>query len=370
MDLNLKLKKKINICIIGGGYDSTIAKTHLRSILSTNKFNIVCGCFSKNKNKNKENSIFYSLKKEKIYNNLDSLIKFEKRNIELALVLTPPQNRYKIYHKLALNYIGIIAEKPFEGNYNNAKKIFQFLKKKNIFFVNTYNYLGYPAIMELKPLLKKIGKINNLHIEMPQQASTLRGNKIKQWRLKDLNIPNIHLDLASHLFSIILYIFNELPIQVNSFATKNLHKQYIENAYTWLKFKKFIGHMWFSKNASGKRNNLSIQIFGSRGSLGWEHKNPEEINFFDNAGNISVINRLSKNTAYLGDKNLFTYSAGHPSGFLDAFINIYNEIYFFYKKKKKAQNLLSLKNNLDIIKILKKIYISSSSNKWQFISKK
>ena len=50
------MNKKINLAIIGGGYDSTIAKTHLRSLLSTRKYEIVCGCPSENKNKNKKNS--------------------------------------------------------------------------------------------------------------------------------------------------------------------------------------------------------------------------------------------------------------------------------------------------------------------------
>lgn len=363
MALNLK-NKKINIAIIGGGYDSTISKTHLRSVLSTNKFNIVSGCFSQNQKKNKKNSIFYSIDKSKIYNNIDSLIKYEKKNIDLALVLTPPANRNRIYYKLALHKIGIIAEKPFEGNLQNANKIYKFLKRKKIFFVSTYNYLGYPAIMELKPLIKKLGIINNLHIEMPQQSSTLKNSKMKTWRLKDMSIPNLHLDLASHLFSIIIYVFKKLPLKVNAFAKKN-KKKYIDNSYVWLDFEKFIGHLWFSKNATGKRNDLSIQIFGTKGSLNWTHNNPETIRFFDNKGNITNINRLSNNTKYLKNNNFFTYSAGHPSGFLDAFINIYNEIYKTFITKKKSKILLSLEDNLKIINVLKKINIASQKNTWQ-----
>lgn len=365
MVLNFK-DKKINIAIIGGSYNSTIAKTHLRSILSTNKFNIVSGCFSQNKNKNKKNSIFYSINRNKIYNDINTLINNEKKNIDLALVLTPPANRNKIYYKLALNNIGIIAEKPFEGNLQNASKIYKFLKRKKIFFVSTYNYLGYPAIMEFKPLIKKLGVVNNLHIEMPQQSSTLKNNKMKLWRLKDRSIPNLHLDLASHLFSIIIYVFKKLPLKVNSFSSKN-KKKYIDNSYVWLDFKTFIGHLWFSKNATGKRNDLSIQIFGTKGSLTWTHNNPEIIRLCDNKGNITTINRLSKNTKYLKNNYFFTYSAGHPSGFLDAFINIYNEIYKTFKTKKKSQILLSLKDNLNIIDVLKKIYTASQKKKWQKI---
>ena len=135
MDLNLKhkIEKKIKIAIIGGSFDSTIAKTHLRSLLATNKFEIVCGCFSRNKNKNKANSLFYFLPKNKIYNDVNKLINFEHKNINLALVLTPPLKRYKIYSSLANKNIGIIAEKPFESNFEDANIAYNLLKKTKPF---------------------------------------------------------------------------------------------------------------------------------------------------------------------------------------------------------------------------------------------
>lgn len=361
------MKKKIKLAIVGGGYDSTIAKTHLRSLLSTGKYEVVCGCLSENKKKNKENSKFYSLSENKIYNDIQKLIFFEKKNIDLALVLTPPNTRYKIYQKLAINKIGVIAEKPFEGNVKKAKKIYKLIKNKKIFFTSTYSYLGYPAIMEIKPLLKKIGSIKNFILEMPQEASTLKKAKMKLWRTRDETIPNLHLDLASHLLSLIIYFFNETPVKVNSFENNNL--RYIDNAYTWLKFKSFIGQLWFSKNSLGKKNDLSIKIFGSKGSIEWAHKNHEEIILSDNNGNKYIISRRSKNTKYLKNDKYFTYSAGHPSGFLDSFINIYEEIYKLYKNNnnKNPSILLTLKDNLKILSILEKIHHSSIKESWQKI---
>ena len=366
MDQNLR--PKIKIGIVGGSFDSTIAKTHFRAMHATNKFKIVCGCFSRKKNKNITNANFYSLPMNKVYNNFKKFILCENKNIDLALVLTPPVGRSEIYSELAKKKIGIIFEKPFEANFENANKIYEILKKKNIFITSTYNYLGYPAIMEIKPLLRKIGKINNVVLNMPQQGSTLYNNFIKKWRTKDLIIPNLYLDLGSHLLSLIIYFFNKLPIKVNSFETKNTKKPYVDNTYVWLMFKDFPGQLWFSKNSTGKRNELSIEIFGSKGGLKWEHSKSEIIKLYDSKGNINVINRLTKKTKYLKNNNLFTYSAGHPSGFLDAFINIYNEIYSIYKKEKnKSQILLNLKNNLDIINILQSIHQSAIKQKWQKI---
>ena len=92
------------------------------------------------KKKNFKNSKFYNLSKDKIYNNLKKLLRLEYKNIDLALVLTPPNKRDEIYYQLANKKIGIISEKPFEGNSIAAKKVYKYILKKKIFFTSTYNY--------------------------------------------------------------------------------------------------------------------------------------------------------------------------------------------------------------------------------------
>jgi predicted dehydrogenase len=365
------MKKIINIAVIGGGYNSTISGTHLKSILATGKYKVSCGFFSKDKNKNIKNSSLYGLDKNKAYNDLNQLLVQEKNNFDIALVLVPPNSKYKIFKELAKHNVDIISEKPFDGNLRSAKKSYELLKKKKIFFATTYNYLGYPAIMEIKPLIKKkIGKVLNFIIEMPQQAFTYQKSKVKKWRLLDLEIPNLHLDLASHLLSLVIYFFNENPREVMSFQSKQINKNIVDNSYAWLKFKEFNGSFWFSKNATGERNALSIRIFGTNGSIKWEHSNPENIVVSSNNGNIEIINRLSAATKHMSKQKNYTYSAGHPNGFLDAFINIYNRIYEQYKNRKKIYNdpsIVSLKDNLNIISILDAMNRSSKKNVWHKI---
>ena len=365
------MNKIINLAIIGGGYDSTIGNVHLKSLLATGKYKISCGVFSRFKFKNYKNSLKYNIKQNKVYNNLSKLIYEEKNNFDIALVLTPPNSRYQIYKELIKNNIDIISEKPFEGSLIGAKKTYKLLKNKKIFFACTYNYLGYPSIMEIKPLIdKKIGKLLNFVIEMPQQSFVYKKNKIKKWRTKDLKIPNLHLDLASHLLSLIIYFFNEYPKEVMSFGSNQINSKILDNNFTWFKFKNFIGSFWFSKDATGEKNAISIRIFGSRGSLKWKHSDPENITVSKNNGNIEIINRLSTGTKYMNKQENYTYSAGHPNGFLDAFINIYNKIYKQYINKKKNNpdpQILSLKDNLNIISILDSMNLSSNKNIWQKI---
>ena len=362
------MKKIINLAIIGGSCESTIGKTHIKCIKSTGKFNINCGFFSRDKFKNYKSGQQYNITKNKIYHNLNDLIKNEKKNIDAAVVLTPPNSRYQIFKKLAENNINIISEKPFEGSLKNARKIYKIIKSKKIIFSSTYNYLGYPGIMEIKPFVKKrIGKILNFVFEMPQQSIIYKGSKMKKWRLKDNNIPNLYLDLASHLLSLVYYFFNEYPKKINNFASSQNKFKVIDNSFIWLKFKKFYGNFWFSKNSAGQRNQLSIRIFGTKGSLKWEHNNPENLIFFDNNGKIEIINRLSKKCRYINNNRFYTYSAGHPNGFLDAFSNVYVAISKLFLKKRMKPTvplIFDLKQNLNIISILDTMHKASKKGGW------
>ncbi len=365
------MKKLIKIAVIGGSYDSTIGSTHLKSLLATGKFKITCGFFSRAKSKNKLNVKMYNISNEKIYNNLNKLIIKEKNNFDLVIVLSPPNTRYSIYKELVKNNIKFITEKPFEGELNNAIKSYKLLKSKKNFLCSTYNYLGYPSLLEIKPLIKKqLGKIINFNIEMPQQAFILNFKKIKKWRLKDNKIPNIHLDLASHLLSLLIYFFDEYPNKVMSYETKLINKKVIDNSYVWLKFKNFMGNLWFSKNSAGERNEMSIRIYGTKASIEWKHSKSDKIILKKNNGQIEIIDRLSKNKKFINNNNLYTYSAGHPNGFLDAFINIYNEIFRIYhneNKNPKSPFILNLKQNLNIISILNSMHQSAKKNIWQKI---
>ena len=87
----------------------------------------------------------------------------ELKNFDIAVILTPPNNRYKIYKKLFENNKKIISEKPIEGNVKILAKNFFLSKKAREKFLRTYNYLGYPSIMEIKDQLRKIGKIKKFY---------------------------------------------------------------------------------------------------------------------------------------------------------------------------------------------------------------
>ena len=149
--------RKINLGIIGGGINSTIGSTHIKALRATGKFNLISGIFSKNNKDNKKSIKKYSLKNFKTYTNINKFIQNEKKNLDFVLVITPPLNRLGIYEKLFANNLNVIAEKPILNDYKTFKKLQKIYKKKKLFFF--INYLYYPAIIEIRNIIKKLEKL-------------------------------------------------------------------------------------------------------------------------------------------------------------------------------------------------------------------
>ena len=364
--------KTLKIGIIGGSIKSTIGYTHIKAINLNKDFLIHCGFFSRNKKINNSTGESYKLKSNKIYTNINNFIQNEKKNIDAALIITPPNTKYDIIKKLVDNNVPIICEKPVCSDYLISKKIYYLVKKKKLFFTSTYNYTGYPAIREIKEIIykKKLGKIISFNFELPQQTFVYNKSIIVKWRLKDYSIPTLYLDLCSHLINISKFLFNYYPTYVMSFSTKNKKYKIIDNVYAWLNYKNnMLGNIWFSKNSLGQRNGLKLRIFGTNLSVEWDHSKPEKINLYYKNGKIEVLDRASPNVKILNKQKYFTYSPGHPNGFLDAFANLYSDIYqglikYKFKKKIDYKYLVNEKDNANIISVLNSINQSSKKNKW------
>ena len=358
-----KDKKKIRLALIGGGINSSIGPSHLSALNSSGNWQIICGIFGKNKNKYSKLIQNSSLR---TYNNIENLIKAEKKNIDCVLLLTPPKENKKIIYKLIKTKLPIISEKPIFNSFKNFYKINFLLNQKKIKFLTTYNYSFYPALKELKYLIKKNPKkLNKIIIEMPQQSFFLKGLNIKKWRKTDNDIPNLFLDLGSHLYNLSFYLLDIYP--TNLLCKVNYKNNVVVDSNIWCKFKNNSeGIFWISKNAGGHDNDLKIEIIFDDKSYIWEHKNPDNLTYTNNKGQKILITRANKNLKYLNSPSLNIYKAGHPTGFLETFINFYNDAYkkISNKKYRIKEIDFNFEHSYKILNILESMKKSFKKKKW------
>ena len=367
-----KIKK---VAFVGGGIDSGIGKIHFNAISLYAKFSLVAGFFSNNKKKNYASSKFYGVSKNRTYNNLPDLLKCEK-DLSAIILLTPIPGRLKYVEQILKSKIPLISEKPFLSNLKEANYIRQ--KIKNHFLRVTYNYSGYPIVREIKSLINrgKIGRLNKIDIEMPSSAylnNTANRKSIVNWRLKDGKIPTIFLELGALIFNLVYFLSNSIATRlVANMRTDGKFSNIVDDLVCFGDLKNNSSfNIWFSKSAIGYDNGLKIRVFGSKGSLEWAQINPEILKISFNDQKKIIVDRGNTSICKVASKKRYNiFKSGHPTGFLEAFGNLYLDIYqdlnkWNLKKNSKDNYTFDFIHAYNVIKALNAMQQSCINRKWK-----
>ena len=327
--------KKLNVAFIGGGISSVVGPAHYSAINIDNNFELVAGVFSRDSATNLGSGKYFRVHRERVYDNIDSLLINEKNNIDAVIILTPTDQHLNNVSTALNNNIPVICEKSLAQSVDEAIHLKTLTNKNNSFLAVIYNYLGYPIIRELRNLIKigTLGIIRHIQIEMPLENYALfdkLGNPVgaQEWRLKDGTIPTISLDLGVHLHMLVKYLTNEQPLKVIAKSSSlGNHSSVIDNVNCIIEYTNGLTcNMWFSKIALGNRNGMKIRLYGDVSSAEWVQEKPEVIHMADNNGKRWVLDRGNPGIAVANQNRYTRFKVGHPGGFIEAFANYYNDI--------------------------------------------
>ena len=374
----------LKIGFIGGSISSAVGRTHFCSSQLDGKWRLVAGCFSRDEEQNLKTAKQYNIKKEHCYNNWLDLIKYEHKNLDAVAILSPSPMHCEMVCELLKRSIPIICEKPLACSVEELNIIKNLYDPKANFLAVTYNYSGYPMLRELKDIIeaKQLGKIKQMRLEMPQDSFVKTHTKEnilaapQPWRLTDSKIPTICLDLGVHLHHLLYFLSNSEPKTI--MATFNNYSSYsniVDDVDIWLKYKdKFSANIWMSKNVYGSRNQLKINIIGENGSAVWQQEKSEILTISNSNGSKLVIDRGSSNYSAT-DIRYDRMKVGHPSGYIEAFANIYYDIADSLKKW-RIEKVINNKYVFGIehasfgINLLDKACLSKKEGKWIEVNNK
>ena len=230
-----------------------------------------------------------------------------------------------------INLIGEQLLERFEIQASKKVKNFPFLMGQGIW--KGSENLGWDD--ELRDIIKsgKLGQIQKVLLEMPQEGfrrpPDIAGkvSPPQEWRLHDYEIPTICLDLGVHLHHLSTFLLDQEPDStMANFSNHSTYDGLIDDVHMLLHYpNNMIGHMWMSKTAIGNRNGLKINIYGDRGSAKWIQLNPDELEMNLLDGSRIIIDRASQ-CKFAGEYRYNRMKPGHPTGFIEAFANLYADI--------------------------------------------
>ncbi len=373
------MKKILNLGFIGGGLNSAVGRTHFIASQMDQKFQVVSGVFSRNKKINLATGALWNVNKKRIYHDIDEYILSEKNSVDAVAVLSPSTDHFHVLEKLIKNKIPVICEKSFTKNEKEARKICQLIKKHKSYVSLVYNYTGYPMVRELRDMIRSgaFGKIVNIIINMPQEGFMTVDKKSlpykpQSWRLTDGEIPTISLDLGIHLFHMLRFLVKEKPLYATSIESNyGNFRNLIDDVKCLVKLEnKITASMWFSKSALGNKNGLSIGIYGVKGACLWKQETADKIEVSFKNGEKKIIERGSNSYQHSSINRYSRFKSGHPTGFIEAFANMYwdiaDDIQLFLKngKKRNSKFVFYEEHGLEGLSFLKKISSSSKKGIW------
>lgn len=276
------MRKKIRLGIIGGGPLSGIGDAHRSAFQLAGEYELVSGCFSRDKEKSKSFGKALGLDEKRLYASFQEMFAKEavlsKEERMEAVVIATPNNTHFEAAKLALeNGYHVMLEKPITLNLNQAKALGVIAKKSSALCCVNFTYTGYPMIKEARALIAEgqLGEVREIFVEYHQgwlcSDSTV-------WRTDPTQsgIGGAIADIGVHAFNLAEYIVarkvTDLMADLTSFVKDRVLD---DHAMMLLKFDNGArGILTASQVAIGEANHLSIRVYGDKGSLKWDVASP------------------------------------------------------------------------------------------------
>ncbi|MGV8814416.1 MAG: Gfo/Idh/MocA family protein [Gelidibacter sp.] len=329
--------RKLRIGMIGGGIGSFIGDVHRKAATLDGMIELVCGAFSSTAEKSKASGKELLLPEDRCYGSFEEMILKEKalpENLRMDFVaIVTPNYMHFAPAKLALeNGFHVVCDKPMTLTEDEAKELEELVKSTGLLFALTHNYPGSPMVKQAKAMVKNgdLGAIRKVQVHYLQgwMATAVEDSDNKQaaWRVdpSKSGLGGALGDIGTHAHNLVEYItglkVKELAADLGRFGKGRVLD---DDGNILLRLENGAkGIMSISQIAAGEENNLSIRVYGEKGSLEWHQEKPNELitRWLDQPKMIFTSNG---NDLYPLSLAASRIPAGHPEGYLEAFANVY-----------------------------------------------
>lgn len=326
--MSSEYQKTLSIAFVGGAINSAVGYTHFNASRLDGHFKVEAGCFSRHAEQNENSARTYGVQPERSYADWQTLLKSEKGAIDAVVILTPTPSHAEIAIAAVEAGYPVICEKALGTSSDECKQIAEAVKAHHGYLAVTYNYSGYPMVRELKRMISegRFGRLQQIQIEMPQEGFLRVNANPQAWRRKDYAVPTVSLDLGVHVHHLVDFLSSGLkPLAlVGEQASYGQLPGIIDNVYCIARYEQDMRvQAWWGKTALGHRNGLRIRVYGEKASAEWYQMDPEVLRWADNDGHHYLLDRGSSEAKTAQEPRYNRFKAGHPSGFIEAFANLY-----------------------------------------------
>ena len=349
--------KRIGMGIVGAGF---VGPHHVDAVRRLGYVDVVAVAGSSQASAEKKAE---ALGARKAYGSYEALL--NDPDVQVVHNATPNYLHYPVNAAAIARGKHVVSDKPLAMTAAEAKKLVEQATKAGIVHAVTFNYRGNPLVQQARNAIAR-GDIGTPHF--------LVGQYLQDWLLKDTDyswrlepdkggassalgdIGSHWCDLAQHVSGLrITHVLGDITTVIpkrkkpvgsrEAFAAADANQKVEEVdikvedlASVLLRFDNGAkGAFSVGQVCAGHKNDLEIEICGSKASLKWrqEHQNELLIGHRDKPNEIlqkdpSLIDREAGRYAHL--------PGGHQEAWADAFANVMRDIYGFIADGRKASD--------------------------------
>jgi len=329
--------RKLRMGMIGGGGNAMIGPVHLRAALMENDIELVCGCFSRNRQTSLATGRAWHVPNERNYIDYKEMLEREAslpegERMDFVAIVTPNKVHYE-QAALALDMgFDVVLDKPLTFSLEEALKLQEKVEQTGLTLALTHTYSAYPAVKEMKTRIAEgqLGKLRRVYVEYTQgwlsKRIELEGGNNAGWRTDPSQTGKGGCvgDIGTHAWHLSEYVtgekVTELCAELNTFVEG---RPVDDDAAAFLHYTNGVkGVLHATQIAMGEENRIVLRVYGERGCLEWHQMEPNTLiaRWGDRPTEL-----IRTGNGYMCDLAKWNtrIPAGHPEGFIEAFANIY-----------------------------------------------
>lgn len=325
----------LKLGMVGGGQGAFIGSVHRMSARLDGRFDLVAGAFSSDPARAYASAAEIGIHGNRSYSDFTEMAKAEAARadgIDAVSIVTPNHLHGPIAEAFLAFDISVICDKPMTATLAQAKSLLAAAEASNGHFFLTHNYTGYPMVRQARQMVAEgaLGNIRIIEVNYLQDwlsEAPAEDNKQAKWRTDPAQSGGGAIgDIGTHAYNLACFVSGKRAASISATLSAHVDGRMVDDdARVALKYDCGArGHIWASQVAIGNENNLTLAVYGSKGSLRWAQEDPNVL-YFSEQGKASQLITRGGGASNEAASAVTRIPAGHPEGYLEAFATLYRE---------------------------------------------
>ena len=337
--LKERFGRPLRLGIIGGGPDAWIGRMHRGAAEMDGWWQAVSGVFSSDPQRSRAAGVTLGFAGERSYGNVAEMLASEKvraDGIDAVAIMTPNDTHYPFAAAALDAGLDVIGDKPVSHDFAQACDLMARARANERLFAIAHAYSAYPMTRYARALIRDgaLGRVRLVQVEYIQSGLATRvedGPQSNRFRwILDPSRSGLALVMsaigchAQHLACFVsgLHVARVVA-DVGALVPGRTVVDYVSALIAFEGGAR--GTFTVTQAAAGGENDIRLRIYGEKGMLDWNHREPSYLRVALQGEPAKVIGRgdsfLPPEIIALGRT-----PRGHPEGLREAFANVYAEL--------------------------------------------